>query len=409
MTQQALVSASQPHLIQKIQETAHLLLPASLGLLLFFLPISSTGKSVFLWLSTVLILMLMAIEKEKAIAAFRHPLSLLGLVLFVWIVIAMSWSSATLAEQLSSVKHYSKLLFLPLFLFAFDETKRCRWVIPGFFLALLLILLLSLLNLSGLTHWYVLDPTAMFRNHIITSFMMAVGSFTAATYALKAPRFKGLYALLALVFATHILFLNTGRMGYLIFFALSLVFLIQHMAKKQWFIGLIVGLLILGGVISQSNVIQKQWIITQHHLSIYQKGEKETSVGLRFQFYKFASEAIAQKPLLGHGTGSYHALFNQSGHFKPDSVGCDDPHNQYLFTWFEQGLIGLLIFLAFLGYAFFQGTKKLPPQRRFLTQGLIIAFTMGSMTDSYLFYSGTGFLFCILIAFFMTRHSAEPS
>lgn len=398
MTQHETFSQKPRSASEKIQDAAYFLLPLSLSLLLFSLPISSSGKSLFLGISTVLILILMISNREKTVTAFTHPLSILGMILLGWMAIAMLWSPAESHEQTSSLKHYSKLIFIPLFLFAFIDEKNRQWAIHAFLLAMLLTFLITVFNLLGLTKLYTLEPTAIFRNHIMTSFMMSIASFIAATYAWKSKRFKWQYGILSALFAIHILFMNTGRMGYLIFFALTFTFLVQHLARKHLFIGLAAGLLVSGLIVSQSSIIQKNFKTTLDHIAAYEQGEKTTSVGFRFQFYEFAWDTLTQKPILGHGTGSYHYLFLHSGRFQSDSPGINDPHNQYLFIWFEQGLVGLLLFLAFLGYAFFAAKKA--PLYKNMIQATVIAFILGCLTDSYLFYSGTGFIFCLLIALF---------
>ena len=55
---------------------------------------------------------------------------------------------------------------------------------------------------------------------------------------------------------------------------------------------------------------------------------------------------IIKKPILGYGTGSFgkFSLLNKKGIISSEYKFFDwiTPHNQYLYVWFEIGILGLL-------------------------------------------------------------------
>jgi O-antigen ligase len=101
------------------------------------------------------------------------------------------------------------------------------------------------------------------------------------------------------------------------------------------------------------------------------------SLQARFQIYQFGLMLIQEKPLLGHGFGTFHALTAESELFS-DSVGA---HSTYLFIATQLGLVGLALFLLFVGGVFatlrklFFVSLKLDSRTQSRIVCLIAAFT----------------------------------
>ena len=83
----------------------------------------------------------------------------------------------------------------------------------------------------------------------------------------------------------------------------------------------------------------------------------EASMGLRFTFWKYSLKLIAEKPLLGHGTGSFAKEYqriagNELSIIKNPQVPSNElfitknPHNEFLMISTQLGLLGLLIYLG---------------------------------------------------------------
>ena len=81
----------------------------------------------------------------------------------------------------------------------------------------------------------------------------------------------------------------------------------------------------------------------------------------RLMAYENTLELIKERSLIGHGTGSFENVFGNHVKYKYSdwrNRKISDPHNQYLFIAFENGLIGLLIFVCFLLSPFFLKLQK---------------------------------------------------
>ena len=68
-----------------------------------------------------------------------------GLPVLLWLLalLGMLWSDVSLSERLAGLSGYHKLLAVPLLLSQFRRSDRARWVIAGFFLASVGVLLVS--------------------------------------------------------------------------------------------------------------------------------------------------------------------------------------------------------------------------------------------------------------------------
>ena len=75
-----------------------------------------------------------------------------------------------------------------------------------------------------------------------------------------------------------------------------------------------------------------------------------TSIGQRVIFWKNTIEMIPKYFLLGAGTGAFKAAYTEQVADKIGLVGAitQDPHNQYLKILIEQGILGLILFIAMI-------------------------------------------------------------
>jgi len=72
-------------------------------------------------------------------------------------------------------------------------------------------------------------------------------------------------------------------------------------------------------------------------------------------------DLLAQRPILGHGLNSFHAIFPKELRPQMTDPGAGDWHNVYFQVAIESGLLGLAAFLTLLGtglYAALQGIRR---------------------------------------------------
>jgi O-antigen ligase len=107
--------------------------------------------------------------------------------------------------------------------------------------------------------------------------------------------------------------------------------------------------------------------------------------GNRLQFIKITGEMILEKPVIGHGIGSWLEQYPeralQAG--ADETHGMSTPHNDYLLYGAELGLIGVVGFLSVYFAIAIQGLKQIPQHGLGL---FLIAVTLlvGSMFNALL-------------------------
>ncbi len=131
--------------------------------------------------------------------------------------------------------------------------------------------------------------------------------------------------------------------------------------------------------------------------------DKNPSVGYRLQFHDFANDLFNRHPIKGNGTGSFTALFRMEKPVPSWNRTLLEPHRQYWLVASEFGILGL-ISLFFLFGSLFWASWQLTAMRSIAITSLVI-FLVGNLTDSLLFYSGSGYFFIMCMA--LSLGSAE--
>ncbi|UYF98738.1 O-antigen ligase family protein [Halomonas sp. GD1P12] len=78
-------------------------------------------------------------------------------------------------------------------------------------------------------------------------------------------------------------------------------------------------------------------------------GERDTSLGLRFQMWRGAGLLIAERPVLGWGEQGYVDAMQalaERGVINPAAAGFDHAHNEFIDATAKRGVVGLAILLA---------------------------------------------------------------
>jgi O-antigen ligase len=119
---------------------------------------------------------------------------------------------------------------------------------------------------------------------------------------------------------------------------------------------------------------------------------------IRYVFVKESLNRIIEKPILGYGTGSFGTIFKnevKSGHYFDKHT---TPHNQYLYVWFELGILGLVLLLLIFYYQVKELFRKKDGIHRVL---LPLSFIFLMLVDSYFFI----FILTICYMFLYTIYS----
>lgn len=385
--------------VQALQKKISLAAKASLIATGFAIPVSVTGYSVLMVL-TIILALLSGDVKHTFRMAMRNQVILVALLLYALLLISVFYTSAPWSEASNALQKYEKLLFIfflaPLFL-------QERWKLAGvyaFLAAMLVTLAVSYMKWFGWNHIGYGGYDTIFTNHINTGFMMAFAAFILAHRCFSNVKFRWLYAILLLLVSYNLFFLSQGRTGYLVFLGLFALFLWQKLAWKGLLVCVAaVPLLLIAAFFFSSSFNQRIMNVFSDMRNYQHQELYGNSIGLRVVFSKNSINLIEQSPFIGTGVGSFKTEYRQ--HFPPDPgfANIDNPQNEYLMIGVQLGIVGLLVFL-WLMYAIWRAGSALPPLLHYLAQGMVVAFMLGALCDTFLYLSVSGYFFTFFAALF---------
>jgi O-antigen ligase len=208
------------------------------------------------------------------------------------------------------------------------------------------------------------------------------------------------------LFIFNIFFISVSRSGYLAL-PVAAVFLVINLygyKKLPHILGITLTVLLL--VALTSSALQQRIKLGLEENKNSQVSESLTSIGIRDVFRQNTLELIQQKILLGYGTSSFKSIYSTHVATKyQDWRGepAADPHNQYLFVWLENGLIGLLLFLAYIATAIRQGVMQ--QSYGAVAASVLVAFAATSLFNSHFKTFPEGHLLAFFVGCLLSRQT----
>lgn len=370
--------------------------PLLLAASLFAVPLSSTAKSICIPMAMLAILMAPVYRRELSVI-FQQPWCRAALLLFLIACVGCFWSPATLKEKGLILEKYSKLLYLPILVVGFREARARQAGIHAFLAAMALTCVVSFLQVFGIVPHSDINTGMVFRNYIMTGHMMAFAAYLSVWFCMNEQgKQRLLYAFLAVLFSYQVLFISVGRTGYVVYALLMVLLVMQTWAwKKAIFAGFIACSLFVIGYY-QNPVMQAGVQRAVHDWQHYHQDDRNTSVGYRLQFHHYAKQLFLKHPLIGNGTASFTHLFAEDKPVPSWKNKLLEPHSLYWLIASEFGLLGLLALAFFFG-SLLVASLRLSAMRA-PAMALLLPFFVGNVSDSLLFYSGSGYFFILFMA-----------
>ena len=329
----------------------------------------------------------------------RNHVLFLSSGLFLLFVAGLYFSPADLSYSLSILMKYRELLLLPIAATLLADDEKAVLRAENAFLAGAILLLLISYAMA-----FSLIPSAKYGNsllfHITHSFFMAILSFWALQRAIDSEHRRYTWLLVFAAATINIIFLAPGRTGMLAFAVLMFLALMQRISPKGRLVGCLLFFLIIPiGFFTSDNISSRVQQALQDIIH-YEPGFSRTSLGMRLDWWGNSLKLIDEKPVFGHGTGSF--AVKQKELIKGTMTKpTDNPHNEYLFIGVQLGYSGLALFIALL-LSQWRCAAGLAPQRRFLLQGVVLTMAIGCMMNSFLFDSHQGHFYAFISALFFS-------
>lgn len=358
------------------------------------IPLSNSLTTALSLLLAIALMLQLNTASLKMIA--RHPLTHVVLALVALACIAAVYSHAEPVAVRQALRKSLRLLYIPLLLPLFSQALWRHAAAIAYLAAVTVSVLAAL--------WY---GDGVFKDPIFTSLFTAFAIFMLAHYSVSYKSVRKFAIPLAMLFTYYLFFVGTGRSGQLLFFALFLLFVWQRVPRNTKTLGLaalaIISLLV-ASILLPSSFVRRQTLVAQELQQYLQNDVRDipntSSLGMRLILAQNAWQVIKLNPLLGWGTGSYSAVFAK---FAENPVAKNEfganPHNQYLLTWVELGLPGLIC-LVYLFVTCARVFMREPNLEGYLGLGLTVAFAIGCSMNSWLLDFASTFFFVVLVAVF---------
>ena len=309
--------------------------------------------------------------------------------------VTITYSPAPPEEGVHTLRKYRELALMPIvFSLLGLSARHCKLAQTSFLGGSIVLMTVSYLIYFGLVEESRYGYSLVF--HITHSFFMAVLGYWALHKATSRgwPRYAWLIVCAAAVI--NLFYIAPGRTGMFVFCCLILLFLFQRLNPVKFGLALVAFVLLLMTAYQTSDNFSGRVNEALSEITHYEPGKSRTSVGQRFDWWMISTDLIQQKPILGHGAGSYERVHTKAIRGKAITP-TDNPHNELLFLWVQFGLIGVALFLLLIILQIHEA-QSISRGDRLLLHGVVVALLAGSLMNSLLFDSQQGHFYLFMSA-----------
>jgi O-antigen ligase len=191
------------------------------------------------------------------------------------------------------------------------------------------------------------------------------------------------------------------------------VLVIFFIARKLSRKGAVCVVILLASIVYFKNdlnfLLPERMMTISQDLHEHQPNKNLTSSGIRMEMYKNTSALILKSPLIGYGTGSFKDEYRSYAATQDTLLKeVSNPHNQYLFTLFDLGLLGFFVLIYLFHQCWFvshkakmiQGIKAVD-----YMEGLLITIMVGSFFNSLILDATEGKFFCVMAGIILSGYS----
>jgi len=263
---------------------------------------SAVGIAITGWLVVLLpTLDSRSVKRELATAAGGLPVVLWGLG-----VIGMLWADVSWHDGFVGLRSFHLLLAIPLLLAQFRRSENGLWVVCGFFISSITLLIVSyLLVLVFGDKWHgvpVHDTIFQGSEFLICGFG-ALGYAVVGRQKLAWPWPIAIFAA-GVLFLVNFAFVFTSRVALVIAPLLLLLLGFCFFRWKGVLGGVLLAFLLGTAMWFASPILRDRIAKSIAETQEYRAADKATSIGEHIAFLKGSLTIIASAPIIGHGTGS---------------------------------------------------------------------------------------------------------
>ncbi|MDT0217932.1 O-antigen ligase family protein [Alcaligenes sp. AB3] len=405
---------------------------AHLGVSLFFISLLSTRN---IYSVGVAILLLATVSGYLVCSQTRRSMQSQGISQGLYTILALTFANGLLiwllhqnpSNQLDLLSRYLLLVPILYMLSSIRMHSNVIWVC--FALGTLSALWIVPAQYGGPLHdgrIYGYTGAIQFGNIALS---LACFCLTAILSQLSQQHRSTTVLLLSVLgcLAGFLLSLLSGSRGGWI--ALPVVFLIlayAYLPKQHFRRGVMIlslAALLSASILWQTDTIQSRVALAQHDIEQFEAGNANTSIGARFAIWQANWTLIKEQPFSGWSYAQHQQALEdlvKDGQADPVVLKLANSHNNYIETWVDWGLAGLLLQCSLLLYCFYGFIRRVHSSdtltRAYATCGSIVVavYILANLTQNMMERNNTLLFFLISVAIFWSqiypnqakRHSA---
>lgn len=345
----------------------------------------------YVFLVVLLVLAWLMDDGHKKIGSLlKEPLVRAIGIFCCLLLLGLLWAETFLEGRHKWIKYLLLLIYIP-FLSLLNQ-QRLPWAIGAAGAGFCLVLL------GGLYTWLVEQQQGipLFNMSYLTfSALLGTASvFLCCCACMSRNRMlQMLFFLLALVFL-YLQFQQSARSFLLVTLATQVIVMLIYLRVSLRILARIAGsvLLVVITFAYTSPIISERWQQARLDFENIRLGQYNNSIGYRLALWDVGLQGIAEKPFLGHGTGTPERYFDQSvAHYK-NGIYANLPlfqqtshyHNDWIEIGMHLGVVGIMSFM----YLLWTWYRTLAQSRLVLPAIAMVSFVFFSgLTETFLIFA----------------------
>ena len=248
-------------------------------------------------------------------------------------------------------------------------------------------------SLFFLTRIFEFPNWTIFRNYISyegnksvsLGIFLGIAAAVSLLYSLHEDNRtrKIIYGVMYIYISIAVLFFAKTRSGHVALIALSMLAIAMNFKfRRNNLILPAIFILLLAFSWQSSTLFKDRTTRLVNDLIVFSKGGTPSFEAARLEFFVHTGEMISEKPIIGHGVGSWRAQY-------PDratgliTAEMSAPHNDYLLYWAELGIPGLMA-LGWIWITLIRAGRSLHNLQGQILITLSVATIIGGLTNTIL-------------------------
>lgn len=347
---------------------------------------------------------------STSVAALWSPRAVLLLLLAL--SASLFWTIAPMPEALGAMGKYGKLLVVPALLVLVRSPREAQWALGAFLVGQAFLLLSSWtlyfqLPVPWATSRMATTGYSVFSSYLDQGIMSAVmgGVFWHMRHVWSGRAVYALLVTMSLLAFAAVFLIFEGRSGQLAGILILSWCVWVALPPRYRLLALCVPPVIFALAFMSFPKMQHRFTAAATEVTAYLQQapdapQAQTSAGLRLGWWRTSVQAMAEKPWLGSGVGSWTFTYDRLESAKNPAhipiTQASNPHQEFLLWGVQLGVGGIVLLLAFLAGTAADFYKMAPPVAR-AGGSVLAAFVVGGMFNASLWDAYIGDFFCLTL------------